>query len=89
MKPSLIRRQALKDELRRKGTYTHGCGLPPVRKLTELADEFGVTVRHLCGKLSQSENAPAPRLCLTNKKTGCNSSWYEPNEFRRWWESVK
>jgi hypothetical protein len=82
MRKYLYEGQARKEYHERKGVPRK-----PLRSLKELSEELGVTVMNLVWKLKK-EGAPKPQL--SKKKDGSNTqSWYEPEEFRAWWSTVK
>ena len=59
---------------------------PPLRSFKELCEELGVPMRTVIGKLKM-KGAPKPRLRHSTSRGNC--SWYEPKEFKKWWETVK
>ena len=75
--------QAWKDFHKRKGVAR-----PPLRSLKELSQELGVSTATLTGKLNLKD-APKPRLSKRLGSMSYSVSYYEPKEFRAWWEKVK
>lgn len=84
-------------------SITHGETLPqffqrvrgggarkPLRSLRELAEEFGVPHRTLQVKLARCKGAPKPIYSTGDQKTASQrNTWYDPQEVRRWWKSLK
>lgn len=62
--------------------------LPPLRTLTELAEEVGMSRQQLSMALRFSPVDVVPQVRI---RTGDNGrvAWYEPVEFRRWWKEHK
>jgi hypothetical protein len=75
--------QAWKDWHKRKGVPR-----PPLRNLKELSQELGVPINTLVGKLNL-KGAPKPRLSKRLGNMVNNASYYEPKEFKAWWEKIK
>lgn len=57
----------------------------PLRTTIEMADAFGVDVQMLGGLLSADIDAPKPKLKKRTSRT--HTSWYDPDELRRWWKA--
>ena len=82
MRKYLYENQAWKDWHDRKGIPRK-----PLRSLKELSEELGVSIRTLTIKLGKEG---APKAQFSRKKNGSNvRSHYEPEEFRKWWATVK
>ena len=64
----------------------HGSGRKPLRTITELAQEFGVTVNQLAGCIGKDRNAPAYVFKNGQTVNGNKSTWYNPDELRAWWK---
>lgn len=62
----------------------HGKNLPPLRTVTELAQEFGLTLRQLALLLGQDKDAPKP-VFRHGCAAGARNTWYKPSEMRAWW----
>lgn len=60
--------------------------LPPLRTTKEIAEEFGISVRQLCGFLAKDATSPKPKLVKTNRTTRKQNSWYNQQEMREWWK---
>jgi len=56
--------------------------LPPLRTITELAEELGVTTRSLASRMGRRK--PAPSYVFRHRK----NTWYDREGFIKWWESV-
>ena len=56
----------------------------PLRTITELAEEFGLTLRMLTARMGHSGDAPNPIPSAGNSNSNQNT-WYDPDEMRRWW----
>jgi hypothetical protein len=67
------------DDVRR---VFHGNDLPPLRTVTELAKEFGVTRHSLSGYLGNRK--PAPKPVFRHRY----NTWYDPEEVRKWWKNL-
>jgi hypothetical protein len=72
--------QAWKEHHARKGVHR-----PPLKSLKEIGNELGVSHMVFIPKLGM-EGAPKPVL---NRKNGLKFSYYEPKQFKEWWEKVK
>lgn len=59
----------------------------PMRSFAELCAELGVPPRVMSGKLLRKD-APKPRV-KHRSNGGGQQSWYDPDEFRSWWHSLK
>jgi len=70
----------MKYEMPKKGQRR-----PPLMKITELAEEFGMTPQQLGGYLS-SKDAPAMQLHCTAHKI--KAKWYNPVEVRAFLRGV-
>jgi len=57
----------------------------PLRLLSEMAEEFGVTPLSLGQRLGQ-RNGPRPEIGK-NSRVGLKS-YYRPSEVRKWWKEV-
>jgi hypothetical protein len=57
----------------------------PLRTISELADELGVTVRTLTATFSHHDG-PKPKF-RTGAKTATTNTWYDPGEVRAWWRN--
>ena len=52
-----------------------------------MAEEFGISVRQLCGFLSNDVTAPKPITVIRQEYAARKqNSWYNPQEMREWWE---
>lgn len=63
-----------------------GIKRPPLRTAKELADEFGIDIRKFGGLLNRKD---APKGVVRNKSFSTSNTYFEPNEVRRWWKSIK
>ena len=64
-------------------------GLPrraPLRTVTELAQEFGLTLAQMRGRL-RAADAPKPVMVRRSQTAGQNT-WYAPEEVRAWWKKT-
>lgn len=62
-------------------------GRVPLRTITELAEEFGVTSRTLAGLLANSDTSPSQVFKTgTGVRTSRRNIWYNPAEVRAWWK---
>lgn len=71
----------------RKFFANRGRPRAPLRTITEMADEFGVSVGTLVALLRQ-RNGPSSVIQHKNKRSTGNT-WYRPDELRQWWAEVK
>ena len=67
------------DDVRR---VYHGVDLSPLRTITELAKEFGVTRHSLSAYIGKRK--PAPEPVFKHK----HNTWYDPKEVRGWWSRL-
>lgn len=60
----------------------------PMKTLKELAQDIGVTVQALKGGLCNSKRrgVELPSVFQPKPSAPC---WYEPGEFRNWWEKYQ
>lgn len=59
----------------------------PLRTFAELCADLGVPERTVSGKLHRKD-APKPKL--THRSNGAGKrSYYDPAEFKAWWESIQ
>ena len=58
----------------------------PLRSFAELCADLGVPERTVSGKLRRKD-APKPKLSHRSNSGG-KRSYYDPAEFRAWWETV-
>lgn len=58
----------------------------PLMLLSEMADEFGLSVKSLGRKLA-AHDGPRPHLASANPSVG-KKSYYKPSEMRKWWKEV-
>ena len=59
----------------------------PLRSFAELCADLGVPERTVSGKL-RSKDAPKPML--THRSNGGGKrSYYDPDQFKTWWESAR
>ena len=59
--------------------------LPPLRTITEMAEEFGLTSHQLAGLMCRSElNPPQPRIKSHGRRV--TNTYYNPAEVRAWWK---
>jgi hypothetical protein len=70
------------DDVRR---HYSGKSLPPLRTVTEMAQEFGLTLRQLSGYLGNAKDAPKP-VFKHSGAAGHRNTWYNPAEMREWWK---
>lgn len=56
--------------------------LPPLRTITELAEEFGVTRASLAAHMGKHKTSPGFVFKYRN------NTWYDPEKVRTWWESI-
>lgn len=63
----------------------NGGGRKPLRTFKEMCEELGVN-EHSMKQYFRRANAPKPRL--KSYGTRVKNSWYDPQEFRRWWRQV-
>jgi hypothetical protein len=56
----------------------------PLRTISEMADEFGVTKMSLVNFMRNSETSPKPKPVSKNSV----SVWYDPDEVRQWWAGI-
>lgn len=57
----------------------------PLRSTTELAEEFGVSVKRLSGVLGGYDG---PKAILKNRNASFGNAWFDPVEMRTWWNSL-
>ena len=55
----------------------------PLRTASEMAEELGVSHRHLVSAMNVDPTGPRPQL--KNGSRACPASWYEPGVARAWW----
>lgn len=70
--------------------HTHRTGRqnhPPLRTLSELCEEFGVSAAQMRGRLS-ALNAPKPAIVAAPGYCAGQRSYFEPKAFRIWWASL-
>lgn len=67
-----------------------GSGIPPLRTMAEMAEEFGVTTGVLHSAFMRHENRPRPMLNRRGDYAGFggNKRYYNPKEVRAWWKSI-
>lgn len=65
----------------RLSPMTVGIKHKPLRSFKELASDLGVSMAQLRGMM-RNHNAPKPAM---EYESGC---YYEPVEFRKWWNGV-
>ncbi len=59
--------------------------MPPLRTFLELCSEHGVTHGKMAALMrNHPQGCPEPRI----KHVQSSGSWYEPQEFRRWYASA-
>lgn len=59
----------------------------PLRSFVELCIELGVSAPEVKGKLRRKD-APKPKT-RHRSTSGGQQSWYDADEFKRWWRSLK
>lgn len=57
----------------------------PLRTVSELADEFGVTKEGL-GKALAQPGAPQPVFNGKQTRNALKAKWFKPSEVRAWWK---
>ena len=77
------------DWNKRRERQQKGVKLPPLRTLSEMADEFGVTPRSLTVTMGYYPGAPEPMQQLKSTATRTGNTWYDPAAMRKWWKSVQ
>lgn len=77
------------DWSKRRERQQAGVKLPPLRTLSEMADEFGVTPRSLTVTMRHYPGAPEPMQQLKSTATRTGKTWYDPDAMRKWWAAVK
>lgn len=59
----------------------------PLRSFAELCEELGVPPRKVSAQLGR-QDAPKPKT-RHRSNSGGQQSWYDPDEFKRWWKSIQ
>lgn len=57
----------------------------PLRTVTELAEEFGISKQAL-GMALAKPGAPSPVLDYRRKNVVLRAKWFRPSEVRAWWK---
>lgn len=57
----------------------------PLRSATELAEEFGISVKRLGGLLGVHNG---PKSKFSHRNFSMKNSWFDPVEMRAWWNSL-
>lgn len=70
-----------KNALRVLVSYKHKTRAP-LRTLAEMAEEFGISVFALGQLLAKHDG---PKAALDNRSSRNRTSWYNPDEMRKWW----
>lgn len=58
----------------------------PLRNISELAEEFGISPQRLGAFMAQN---PAPEHKMENVTKNRRTKWYDPVEMRTWWNALK
>jgi hypothetical protein len=60
---------------------------PPLRTVTEMAEEFGVSLQVLMAHLSQKKNdCPSAKCSFARTRLVSGKTYYDPTELRAWWK---
>lgn len=60
-------------------------GRAPLRTFKELAEEFGVSVRSLCGHMAA--DGSAPKKVWAHKSASVQNAWFDAVAMRKWWKT--